>query len=164
MEPLTRLFADLVDWLKLLTPSRHSPNNGPLNYEGNGRHGHKWMGFHNGHRQNGKGNYHRQDNGQKNCSIDHHHQTSFTQNGGHHPDSRDSVDNKSKYTKRHHTRIHKIESGSECDSECSVASDFEEHLEEETSPTPVLSKTNFPPQVIENMPERLIGRPFMRKI
>ena len=139
MEPLTRFFADLVDQLKLLTPSGHSPHNGPPNYEGNSNHGHKQTGFHNGHRQNGKGNYHRQDNAQKNCSIDHYHRTSFTWDGGHHQDNRDGVGNKIKFSKRHHTRIHKIESGSECDSECSVASDFEEHLGEIT-PTPVSSK------------------------
>ena len=32
--------------LKLLTPSGHSPYNGPSNYVGNSRHGHKWMSFH----------------------------------------------------------------------------------------------------------------------
>ena len=59
MEPLTRLFTDLVEQLKLLTPSGHSPHDGLPSYKGNGRHGHKWMGFHNSHRQHGKGNYHR---------------------------------------------------------------------------------------------------------
>ena len=39
-----------------------------------------------------------------------------------------------------HTRIHEIESDSECDSECSVMSDPKEHLEEEAEPTPVSSK------------------------
>ena len=63
----------------------------------------------------------------------------FKQNG-HQWDSRDSVGNKGKFTKRPHTRIHKIESGSECVSECSVASDFEEHLKEEAAPTPVSSR------------------------
>ena len=37
-------------------------------------------------------------------------------------------------------RIHDIESGSECDSECSVVSDLEEHLEEEAAPSPVSPK------------------------
>ena len=102
-------------------------------------HGHKQMGFHNGNRQNGNSNYHRQNNAQKNCSIDHCHWTSFTWNGQH-QDNRDGVGIKSSYTKRPHTRIHKIESGTECDSQCLVASDFEEHLEEETVPTPASSK------------------------
>ena len=52
----------------------------------------------------------------------------------------DSVGNKSKFTKRPHMRIPEIVSGSEYDSECSVASDFEEHLEEEDAHTPVSSK------------------------
>ena len=139
MEHLTRLFADLVEQLKLLTMLGHSPHNSPLNYKGNGRHGHKQMSLHNSHRQHGNGNYHRQDNAQKDCNINHHHQTSFKRNG-HHQDSRDGVGNKGKFTKRPHTRIHDIESGSECDYGCSVASDFEEHLEEEAVPTPVSSK------------------------
>ena len=65
MEPLTRLFADLVGQSKLLTSPGHSPHNSPYNYEGNGRHGHQQRGFHNsqhgnGNRQHGNGNYHRQ--------------------------------------------------------------------------------------------------------
>ena len=160
MEPLTRLFTDLVEQLKLLTPSGHSPHNGPPNYEGNARHGHKWMGFHNSHRLHGNGNYHRQDNAQKDCSIDHHHQTSFKWNG-HQWDSRNGVGNKSKFTKRPHTSIHETGSGSECNSECSVASDFEEHLEKEAVPTPVSSKKLiYPSQVIENAPESLRGSTF----
>ena len=67
MEPLTRLFTDPVEYLKLLIPSGHSPHNGHPNYEGNGQHGHKWMGFHHSHRQHGINNYHRQDNIQKDC-------------------------------------------------------------------------------------------------
>ena len=70
MEPLTRLFTDLVQQLKLLTPLGHSPHNGPPNYKGNGRHGYQQMGFHNSHRPHGNGNYHRQDNAQKDCSND----------------------------------------------------------------------------------------------
>ena len=138
MEPLTRLFTDLVEQLKLLTLSGHSPDNGPPNYEGNGRHGHKRMAFHNSHRQHGNGNYHRQDNAQKDHIIDHHHWTSFKRNG--HQDSRDGVVTKGKFTKIPHTRIHKIESDSDCDSEYSVALDLEDHLEEEAVPTPVTSK------------------------
>ena len=51
MKPLTRLFADIMDQLKLLTPLGNSPHNGPSNYEGDSRHGHKWTGFHSSHRQ-----------------------------------------------------------------------------------------------------------------
>ena len=59
---------------------------------------------------------------------------------GHHQDSRNTVGHKSKYIKRPHTTIRKVESGSECDSECLAASDFKEHLEEEAVPTPVSPK------------------------
>ena len=83
MEPLTRLFAYFVDQLKLMTTSVHSTHNGLPNYEENGRHGHKQMVLHNGHRQNGNNNYHGQDNAQWNHRMDHCHQTSFTQNGHH---------------------------------------------------------------------------------
>ena len=62
MEPLTRPFADLVEQLKLMTQSGHSPHNGPPSCEGNGRYGHMQMGFHSSHRQHGNSNYHRQDN------------------------------------------------------------------------------------------------------
>ena len=136
MEPLTRLFTDLVEQLKLLTPSGHSPHNGPHNYKGNGRHGHKQMGFHNSLRKHSNGNYHRQHNAQKDCSTDHHHWNSFKQNA-HHQDCRGGVGNKGKFTKRPHTKIHEIESGSEYDSEQSVASDFEEYLKKEAAATPV---------------------------
>ena len=97
MEPSTKLCADLVEQLKLLTQPGHSPHSGHPNYEGNGRHGHKQMGFHNSHRQHGNGNYHRQDNAQKDCSNNHCHGTNFKQNG-HQWDSSDSVGNKSKFT------------------------------------------------------------------
>ena len=40
-EPLTRLFTDLVEKLRLLIPSGHSPHNGHPNYKGNSQHGHK---------------------------------------------------------------------------------------------------------------------------
>ena len=69
------------------------------------------MTFHNSYKQHGNGNYHRQGNAQKDCSIDHCHQTNVKQNGH----QQDSVGNMGKFTKRPHTRIHKIESGSECD-------------------------------------------------
>ena len=39
-----------------------------------------------------------------------------------------------------HTRIHKVESGRKCDSQCSVASDFKEHVDEEAAATPDLPK------------------------
>ena len=160
MEPLTMLFADLVEQLKLLTQSGHSPHNGLPNYKGNGRHGHEQMGFHNSHRQHGHGNYCRQDNAQKDHGIDHCHQTSFKWNG-HQWDSRDSVVNKCKFTKRPHTGIHEIESGSECDSECLVASGFEDHMQEEAVATPVSSKKLIcPSQDIDYEPENLRGSAF----
>ena len=34
MEPLTRLFMDLIEQLRLLTPSGHNPHNGHPNYKG----------------------------------------------------------------------------------------------------------------------------------
>ena len=40
-----------------------------------------------------------------------------------------------KHVAKSHTRIHDIKSCSKCDSECSVASDFEDHLGEEDVPT-----------------------------
>ena len=96
MKPLTKLFADYVDQLKLLTPSGHSTHNGPPNCEGNSRHGHKQMVSNSGHRQDCKGNYHRQDYAQKNHSIRHCHRTSCKWNGGHHRDIKDGVGNKNK--------------------------------------------------------------------
>ena len=82
--------------------------------------------------------------------MDHCHKITFRHNG-HQWGSRDGVGNKNGFTKRLHTRIHEIESGSECDSECSVTSDPEEHLEEEAEPTLAIVK----------MPENLRGRAFL---
>ena len=70
MEPLTRPFADLVEQLKLLTPSEYNPHSVHSDYKGNMWPGHRRMGLHNGHRQHGNGNYHRKDNAQKDCSND----------------------------------------------------------------------------------------------
>ena len=73
----------------------------------------------------------------KDCHIDHCHKTTFRHNGDQ-QGSRGGAGNKNSLPKD--TRIHEIESGSECDSECSTTSDHEEHLEEEAEPTPVSSK------------------------
>ena len=148
MEPLSRLFTDLVDQLKLLTPSGHSPHKGFPNYEGNSRHDHKQMGLHNGHRQNSKGNYHRQDNAQKNCSINHCHRTSYTQDGGHHQDNRDGVGNKNKYSKRPHTRIHKIESAVSVTLSAHLPWILKSTQRRRLHLNQSHLKTNFPPQVI----------------
>ena len=77
MEPLNRLFRDLVEHLRLLTPSGHSPHNGHPNYKGNGQHGHKQMGFPNSPWQHGTSNYHRQDNAHRDHSNYYQHQTNF---------------------------------------------------------------------------------------
>ena len=52
--------------------------------------------------------------------------------------------------------MHKVESGSKFDSECSVASGFKVHLDEEANPTPVSpKKLAYPSQDIKNVPENL---------
>ena len=43
IEPLTRLFTDLIEQLRLLTPLGHNPHSGHSNYKGNGQYGPKWQ-------------------------------------------------------------------------------------------------------------------------
>ena len=163
MEPLTRLFSNLVEQLRLLTPLGHNPHNGHPNYKGNGQLGHKQTGFPNNHGHYGNTNHHKQSIAHRDHSNDHWHWTDFKWSG-HHQDSKDSVGHKSKFTKWPHTRIHEVESGSECNSKCSVASDFEEYLDEEAAPTPASpKKLVYPSQDITNDPEKPERVPFMRK-
>ena len=139
MGPLTKLLTDLVAQLKLLTPSGQNSHSGPPNFIGNDRNGQRQTGFHHGHRWHANGNYHKQVRPNKDCHTDHHYGITF-QHNGHHQGSRVGAGTKHNFTKMPLTRIHKIEPGSECDSDCSVMSDPEAHLEEEAEPEPVSSK------------------------
>ena len=80
MEPLNRLFSNLVEQLRLLTPSGHSPHNGHPNYKVNGQPGHKGTGFPNNYRHHGNMNYHKQNISHVDHSSDHQHQTDFKDN------------------------------------------------------------------------------------
>ena len=72
VEPLTRLFTDLVTQLKLLTPSEQVGN---PNYAVKVRNG--WqMGSNNGHRWHTNDHYHKKED----PNIDHHHRSSFRHN------------------------------------------------------------------------------------
>ena len=134
MEPLTRLFTDLIEQLRLLSPSGHSSHNGHPNYKGNGQHSHKLAAFPNRHRQHGNTTHHRHSNAHIDCSNDHQHQSNQRQDR-HHQDIRNTVGHRRQHITRPHTRICKVESGGKCDSQCLVASDFEEHLDEPTLDT-----------------------------
>ena len=130
VEPLSRLFTDLITQLKLLTPSGQGGN---PNYDGKIRNG-QWMGSNNGHRWHTADHHHRREESNK----DHHHRSSSRHNG-HQWGNKDG--HKNNFLRRPHTRINEVESGSECNSECSAMSDIEEHLEEEVEPVPASIKT-----------------------
>ena len=84
---------------------------------------------------------------------------------GHHWDSNNTVGHNRKHVTKPHTRIHEVESGIECDSECSVVSHFGEHLDEEAAPTPDSpKKLVYPSQDIKNAPENLRGSVFCEVI
>ena len=136
MEPLTRLFIELVEQLRMLTLSGHSPHNGHPTYKGNGQNNHKQAAFPNSHRQHGNATHNRHSTAHRDCSNDHWHQTDHGWNG-YLWDSRNTVGHRRKHITTPHTRIHEVKLGRECDSECSVASNFEEHLDEEAASTPV---------------------------
>ena len=139
MEPLTRLFTDLVAQLKLLTPSGHGSHGGTPTYDGKGRNGQRQMGFHNGHMQHTNDSYHNREEPNQDCHIDCHHKAPFRHNG-HKWGSRDGTGTKGNFSRGCHTRIHEIGSGSEWNSECSVMSNLEEHLEDEVLPLPTSPK------------------------
>ena len=123
MEPLTRLFTDLVTQLKLLSPSVQGGN---PNYDGKVRNG--WQtGSNNGHRWHANDHYHKKEE----LYMDHHYRSSF-RNNGHQWGNKDG--HKSNFSRRPHARINEVESNSECNSECSTRSNIEEHLEEEVEP------------------------------
>ena len=112
MEPLTKLFTDLVTQLKLLTPSGQTSHSGPPNSIGNDRNGQGQMGFHHGHIWHANGNYCKQVKPNKDCCT----------------------------IKMPHTRVNEIESSRKCNSDCSVMYDPEEHLGEEVEPAPGSSR------------------------
>ena len=117
VEPLTRLFTDLVTQLKLLTPSGRGGN---PNYDGKERNGQQ-TGSSNGHRWHTADHYHRREV----PNNDHPHRSSLRHNG-HQWGNKDGHKNNS--SKRPHSRISEVESGSECNSECFAMYDIEEHL------------------------------------
>ena len=127
MEPLTRLFTDRVAQLKLQTPSRQGSYCGTPIYDSKGRNGQQWMAFHNGHRWHANDSYHKREEPNQDCNIDHHHKAPFKHND-HQWGSRDGAGNKSNFSRRPHTRIHEIDSRSECNSDCLVMSNLEELL------------------------------------
>ena len=133
MEPLTRLFTDLVARLKLLTQSGHGSHGGTATYDGKSRNDQQQIHFHNGHRQHTNDSYHKREDPNQDCHIDHHHKAPFRHNG-HEWGSRDGTGNKNNFLRGHHNRIHEIGSSSECDSEFSAMSNLQEHLDEEVAP------------------------------
>ena len=139
MEPLTRLFTDLVAQMKLLTSSGHGSHGSTPIYNGKDRNGQQWMGFHSNHRWLTIDKYHKREEPNQDHHIDHHHKASSRHNG-HQWGSSNGAGNKGNFSRRPHTRIQEIESSSECNSECSVMSDLEEHLEEEVAPVPASPK------------------------
>ena len=125
MEPLTRLFTDLVTQLTLLTPSGQG---GDPNYDAKIRNGLQ-TGSSNGHRWHTNGHYHKREEPNNRSSFRHN---------GHHWGNKDG--HKSNFSRRPHTRINEVKSNSECDSECLTMSNIEEHLEEEVEPVPTSPK------------------------
>ena len=93
LEPLTRLFTNLVAQLKSLTPSGHSSHGGTSTYDGKGRHDQWWMGFHNGHRHHTNDNYHQRKEPKQDC----HHKGPYRHNG-HKQGSRDGTGNKGNFS------------------------------------------------------------------
>ena len=77
MEPLTKLFTDFVEQLKLLTPSGQNSHSGPPNSIGKDRNGQRQMGLHHGCKWNANGNFHKQVKPNKDHHTDHHHGTTF---------------------------------------------------------------------------------------
>ena len=135
MEPLTRLFTDLVAQLKLLIPSVHGPHGGTPTYDRKGRNGQWQTGSNNGHRHHTNDSYHKREDPNQDHHIDCHHKSSSRHNG-HQWSSRNGTGNKNNFSSSQHTRIYEIGYGSECNSECLVMSNLKEHLEEEVAPVP----------------------------
>ena len=161
MGPLTRLSTDLIEQLRLLTPSGHNPHNGHPTYKGNGQYSQKWAAYPISHWQHGATTHHRHSSAHRVCINDQRHQTDYIWKG-HCWDGKTPVGHNRKYVTKPHTRIHEVESCSKCDSECSVASDLEEHLDEEDVPTPDSpKKLVYPSQDMKNVPENLRGVPFV---
>ena len=73
IEPLTRLFTDLVTQLRLLTPSGHGFQRETPTDDGKGRNSQQQTDFHNGHRQHINDSYNKWDEPNQDCHIDHHH-------------------------------------------------------------------------------------------
>ena len=81
MQPLTRIFTDLVAQLKLLTPSGHGSHGETPTYDRKGRNSQQQMGFHNGHGQHTNDGYHYREDPNQDCHIDHHHIAPFRHSG-----------------------------------------------------------------------------------
>ena len=81
MEPLSRLFTDLVEQIKLLTPSGHGSHGGTPTYDSRNRNGQQQMGSYNGVRWQCNDNYHKGEGTQQDCHTYHHNKIPFRYNG-----------------------------------------------------------------------------------
>ena len=84
-------------------------------------------GSYNGHRQQNNDQPHKREEPPKDQHSSQHGQSTYRHNGYERPHR---TGNKGNPLRGHHTRVHEVGSGSKCDSQCSVLSDIEEHLEE----------------------------------
>ena len=107
MEPLTRLFMNLVAQLELLTPSGHGSHGRIPTHDGKGWNCQQWMGFHNGHRWHTNDSYHKREEPSQDHHIDCHHKAPFRHNG-HKWGSRDGTGNKGNFSRGCHTRSMKL--------------------------------------------------------
>ena len=129
MEPLSRLFTDCVEQIKLLISSGHgSPRGTPTCNTG---HRQRQIGSYNGHGWQSNAQPCKREEPQKDQHSNWHGQSTYRHNGFERPGR---TGNKGNSLRGHHTRVQEVASGSKCDSECSVMSDIEEHLEGEVSP------------------------------
>ena len=75
MEPLTRLFTNFIEQLRLLTPLGHNPHNGHPNCKGNGQCSQKQAAYPISHRQHGTTTHHWHRNAHRDHINDQRHQT-----------------------------------------------------------------------------------------
>ena len=124
-EPLAKLFNTMIDQLKQLTTGNHSNNSQHTPYS-NHRHSHKHSSNQTNHRYHNNGNTHRKPYHNR----EHSHRQSYHNH-------RDQRYQKGQYSKSYkpQTKIHEMDTCSDCTSECSDMSDFEEQIKDQEPPT-----------------------------
>ena len=160
IEPLIKLFNNLLEQLKQLIPASNTSSNTYTHYKRHYKYKPKQTSYSSNYRQ------HSRDQKQHSSSDHIQHNNDHRQRNQyyHNKDHKHHKSHYNKHNKRTHSKVNGIELCSECSPECSDISDYEDNLNDQDPPyTRFTKKLDFPSQNLNTMPEDLEGNDFWEK-